>query len=418
VKRKTERASVGSPRTAPTRRCLSSGVFGYEREMTQGAIGRALLISATLGAGAPACGTSGHHAGPGGGTNEPGGAGTSSSGTVGQGASGTPSTGGTTSGAGGTAAGGVANSAGGTHSSGGSGASSSAGTSSAGTSSAGTSSAGASSSAGGAGAGCTVGPWPSADPTVAGPFATVTETNVGPAAGEGADGGAPVAFTLFRPKDLTQGGLCHPVVTWGNGTGANPSLYKVLLNQLASHGFIVIASDSPNVGQGDPPPMVAGVTWVLSQNDDPSSELYRQVDTAHVGATGHSQGGFATTTAGGDSSVTTIAALCGASPQRNLHGPALLYCGGMDTTVPCSTIQNTFNGISNQPVMLAEFLAADHASWITFRGSTPSPVEATVTAWMRVHLMGDTALRSWFYGPSCKLCTDSAWQVTQKMMDQ
>ena len=283
---------------------------------------------------------------------------------------------------------------------------------------AGTSGSVAGSGAGGSSGGCTVGAWPAADPTVAGPFATVTETNVGPAAGEGADGGAPVAFTMFRPKDLAQGGLCHPVVTWGNGTGSNPSLYKVLLNQLASHGFVVIASDSPNVGQGDPPPMVAGVTWVLAQNDDPTSELYQRIDTSHVGATGHSQGGFATTTAGGDSHVTTIFALCGASTQRNLHGPALLFCGGADTTVPCTTIQKTFDGINNQPVMLASYLTADHASWITFRGTTPSPVEAAVTAWMRVQLMGDTALRSWFYGASCKLCTDAAWQVTQKMMDQ
>lgn len=265
---------------------------------------------------------------------------------------------------------------------------------------------------------CTMGTWPTADPTVAGPFATMTETNVGPAVGVGADGGPAVAFTMFRPKDLLQGGLCHPVVTWGNGTGSSPSLYKVLLNQLASHGFVVIASDSPNVSQGDPMPMVAGVTWVLAQNDDPTSELYQRIDTTHVGATGHSQGGFATTAAGGDSHITTIAALCGASNQRNLHGPALLYCGGMDTTVPCSTIANTFNAITNQPVMLAEFLAADHASWVTFRGTTPSPVEAAVTAWMRVHLMGDTALRPWFYGPSCKLCTDGAWSVMQKMMDQ
>jgi predicted dienelactone hydrolase len=263
-----------------------------------------------------------------------------------------------------------------------------------------------------------MGAWPTADPSVAGPFKTTTETNVGPAAGEGADGGAPVAFTLFRPTDLSQGGLCHPVVTWGNGTGSSPSLYKVLLNHLASHGFVIIASDSPNVAQGDPPPMVAGVTWVLAQNDDPTSELYQRIDPAHVGATGHSQGGFATTTAGGDSHITTIAALCGASNQRNLHGPALLYCGGMDTTVPCSTIQNAFDAINNQPIMLADYLSADHASWVTFRGTTPSPVEIAVTAWMRVQLMGDTALRSWFYGPDCKLCTDPGWQITQKMLDQ
>jgi hypothetical protein len=37
---------------------------------------------------------------------------------------------------------------------------------------------------------------------------------------------------------------------------------------------------------------------------------------------------------------------------------------------------------------------------------------------MRVHLMGDTALRGRFYGASCTLCQDAAWQVMRKMMDQ
>jgi hypothetical protein len=78
-----------------------------------------------------------------------------------------------------------------------------------------------------------------------------------------------------------------------------------------------------------------------------------------------------------------------------------------------------FNGITNQPVMLADQLAVDHASWITFRaGGALNPTEVAVTAWMRVHLMGDTALRSRFYGATCGLCQDTAWQVMQKMMDQ
>lgn len=138
----------------------------------------------------------------------------------------------------------------------------------------------------------------------------------------------------------------------------------------------------------------------------------------HVGATGHSQGGFATTTAGGDPGITTVAPLCGASTQRNLHGPAWLFWGGMDETVPCDTVSRSFDGIANQPVMFANYLSADHANFITFRGTTPSPVETAVTAWMRVHLMGDTALRSWFYGPMCRLCTDAAWEIQQKMMDE
>jgi hypothetical protein len=269
-----------------------------------------------------------------------------------------------------------------------------------------------------AGAACTIGAFPAADPSMPGPFATMTENNVGPAAGVGADGGAAPMFTMFRPKDLAQGGLCHPVITWGNGTGSTPSLYKVLLNHLASHGFVVIASNSPQVSMGDPPPMLAGVTWVLEQNADPSSALYQRIDTTHIGTTGHSQGGFAATSAGSDARITTIAPCNGATSQRNLHGPAFLFCGGMDTTVPCSTIMSAYNGISNQPVMLADYLAADHANWISFSGNTVKPVEATVTAWMRVHLMGDTALRGRFYGASCTLCQDSAWMVMRKMMDQ
>jgi dienelactone hydrolase len=164
--------------------------------------------------------------------------------------------------------------------------------------------------------------------------------------------------------------------------------------------------------------MVAGVTWVLERNDDPTSPLYRRIDVAHVGATGHSQGGLATTQAAGDSHITTMAPLCGASRQRNLNGPAFFFCGGEDTVVTCAGIQSTYEAVTSQPAMFANYLTADHADWVTFRGMNPSPVEVTVTAWMRVQLMNDTALRSWFYGPSCKLCTDPAWQVLQKNMDE
>jgi hypothetical protein len=47
-----------------------------------------------------------------------------------------------------------------------------------------------------------------------------------------------------------------------------------------------------------------------------------------------------------------------------------------------------------------------------------NPFIVALTGWMRVQLMGDAALRSMFYGPSCTLCQDTAtWQVMQKMLD-
>jgi hypothetical protein len=282
--------------------------------------------------------------------------------------------------------------------------------------------------AGSNGTACTVGAWPTADPTMPGPFQVTTETNVGPADGTGADGGANVAYTMYRPTDLAQGGLCHPVVTWGNGTGAMVSFYRSVLTQLASHGFVVIASNSPNVGTtvtGDEAPLLAGVTWVLQQNADPSSQLYQRIDTTHVGATGHSQGGFAASTAGGDARIGAIAPIAGAmNPRGGLHGAALLLCGGMDITVPCSTVMSAFTAINNQPVMLADQLAVDHTNWLSFGPpmNPPAPLNpyvVAVTAWMRVHLMGDTALRPMFYGANCTLCQDTAtWSVMQKMMNQ
>ncbi len=264
---------------------------------------------------------------------------------------------------------------------------------------------------------CKGGAWPTADPTQPGMFEIVSEEPVGPVAGVVEDGGITRRFRMIRPKDLGKGGLCHPVITWGNGFGDNPPTYLQLLNQLASHGFVVIASLNHYVSMGDPPPMRVGMEWVISQNADPTSPLYKHIDTKHIGATGHSAGGFATTQLGSDPRIGAIATICGTTPNPNLNGPALLMCGGMDTIATCDKMQSAFDGdTGNQPVMFAEQLAASHGSWI---GSYKDPFIVADVAWMRLHLMGDTAQRSRFYGPSCTICQDAKWKVLgRKLMDQ
>jgi len=222
---------------------------------------------------------------------------------------------------------------------------------------------------------------------------------------------------MFRPDNLAEVELCHPVITWGNGTGATPNMYGTLLKNFASHGIVVIASNNTNVARGNPAPMIVGVTWVLEQNEDPSSKLYHRIDTTHIGATGHSQGAMATATASGDSHITTSIPIEGANAQRNLHGPAMFFCGTLDTIVGCSGAKSALAAVTTLPAMYAEFTTVDHGSWMS-RGSTLSVADTAFTAWMRVHLLGDTALRSWFYGADCKLCTDSAWVIDRKNMDQ
>ena len=250
------------------------------------------------------------------------------------------------------------------------------------------------------------GDWGTADPAMRGTFSPMTEQNVGPGNG----------FTLVRPVDLESSGKAHPLITWGNGTGTTPRVYAFLLDHLASHGFVVIASNDMNVAQGTPPLMVQGVNWVLEQNADPSSALYQRIDTENIGATGHSQGAFASSTAAADPNIRVWAPIQGAARVNGQHGPGLLLCGGMDTVVPCSGARRTFDAINDLPVMYAELVAATHTNWFGGFGMV-HPYVVAVTGWMRVHLMGDTELRSMFYGPSCSLCGDSAWVIDQKMLD-
>jgi hypothetical protein len=232
---------------------------------------------------------------------------------------------------------------------------------------------------------------------------TTTEMNVGPG----------MAFTMVRPSTMMRR---HPVITWGNGTGTTPPTYRALLELYASHGFIVIASNSENVGQGTPPPMLDGVTWVLAQDMTAGSTLFEHVDREQIGATGHSQGAFAASSAGLDERIKSIAPIQVLGASRGLHGPVLGLCGTMDTVVPCSSNMRSFSSIADQPVMYAELKAADHTNWIFAPGGA-HPYWIITNAWFRVHLMGDTALRPLFYGADCSYCKDDAWVIMRKMMD-
>jgi dienelactone hydrolase len=262
----------------------------------------------------------------------------------------------------------------------------------------------------------------------------MSERNVGPLAGAIPDpvyGNTQQRFNVYRPADLTQG-HCHPIILWGNGHTDNPEPnpplclaqnfcgdYRTIVNQLASHGFVVIASLSTIVSQRDPGtgllPQIVGMNWLVQQNEDPTSAYYHHLDISRIGATGHSEGGFATSVVGADPHVLAIATMAGATAMPMLHGPALFLCGGMDTLVPCTGIQRAFDFVTATPVMLEENPRASHGSWI---GSIMDPYQVAVTAWMRVHLMNDTALRSMFYGQSCTLCQDMSVSVQRKNMDQ
>jgi hypothetical protein len=289
-----------------------------------------------------------------------------------------------------------------------------------------------------AASGCVAQSWPTADPTTAGPFQVVVDRNVGPLAGFLPDpvyGDVQQRFNIYRPSNLEGSGLCHPILVWANGRGDNPEqhppecivnpatntwcgTYPGLMNQLASHGFVVIASLSTTTSRGEPLPTIAGLDWLLEQAEDSTSPYFHHLDTARIGALGHSEGGASTSIAAADPRISSIATICGSRALTGLHGPALFTCGGLDTVVPCAGIANTFRTVTDQPAMFINNLAADHGSWLGQNGPQ-GPTFFALTAWFRVHLMDDEANREFFFGPDCTLCTDSRVAVERNdLMNQ
>jgi hypothetical protein len=273
--------------------------------------------------------------------------------------------------------------------------------------------------------------WPTADPTITGSFQVTADKNVGPLAGVVPDpvyGNTQQRFNVYRPTDLAQSGYCHPILVWANGHTDNPEpnppdcvsskycgSYLMLMNQMASHGFVVIASLSTITSQGDPLPTIVGLDWLLQQADDPTSPYYHHLDTAHIGAFGHSEGGFSTSKAASDPRISAISTVSGSATNPGFHQPALLFCGGKDTVVPCATVAQTFSSITNQPAMLVDNLASDHGGWL-YQNGAKGPDIFGMTAWFRYFLMGDTAQRNYFYGASCTFCTDSRVTVMQNSL--
>ena len=288
---------------------------------------------------------------------------------------------------------------------------------------------------GGIVSGCVGGkPWPTANPTAAGPFQVAAEKNVGPLAGYTPDpiyGDQQQRFNIYRPKNLATSGYCHPILVWANGHTDNPEQnpplcvtdsaankwcgqYLPMMNHLASHGFVVIASLSTTTSRGDPLPTIAGLDWLLEQSEVSTSPYYHRLDTANIGQLGHSEGAMSTCMFASEPRYKALAAICGTRALTGVHTPMLFFCGGKDTVVNCDGVRDVFLTVKDQPAFFINELNSDHGSWV-YQGANGVSL-SMAAAWFRVHLMGDTANRKYFYGPSCTFCTDSRVKVEQNSL--
>ena len=190
-----------------------------------------------------------------------------------------------------------------------------------------------------------------------------------------------------------------------------------MLDHLASHGFVVIASLSTTTSKSDPTtgslPSIVGLEWLLKEAENPNNKTYyHTLDTAHIGAFGHSEGGMATCMMAKDPRFSAISTVSGTSTINTIYAPAVFFCGGQETNFDppmCDSNLKVASTITSQPAGLFNAKDEDHGSW-AYDGASGVAISG-FAAWFRLHLMGDTAQRKRFYGDNCTFCTDNRVKV-------
>src|SRR5260221_7261161 len=154
-------------------------------------------------------------------------------------------------------------------------------------------------------------------------------------------------YTIFRPACMKDGET-YPVITWANGTCGLTHGYAPLLSTLASHGFVIFASNSTWTGTA-PTNMVQlrALDYAKSVNEDPASIFYKKLNMDKIGAMGHSQGAAATGTASSDPRIKALIFWNGGTSTNK---PFVYVSGERDvggTSTPASLA--TATGNATQP---------------------------------------------------------------------
>lgn len=252
---------------------------------------------------------------------------------------------------------------------------------------------------------------------------------------------------VYRPKNLQ---AIQPaslgLVLWGNGScaadGASARLY---LEEIASHGYLVIAPGTIRSGPGGsgqpgvqlPPDLVetttedlrAALDWAFAENRRRGSRYFGLIDEKQVAAMGYSCGGLQAVELAADPRIGTLILNNsgifpdGAQRIRNLqvdksalkrlHTPVLYILGG-PSDVAYQNGMSDFRDIEHVPVMAAN-IDTGHAG--TFFDPDGGAAARVAVAWLQWQLRSDAEAGKMFIGGDCGLCTDEKWTLARKWPD-
>lgn len=218
-------------------------------------------------------------------------------------------------------------------------------------------------------------------------------------------------FTIFHPTTLAANGVKNPVIAWGNGTGTGPSSYSGLLGHLASYGFVVVAANTPSAGSGAE--MSRGIDYIITENQRSGSRFFGKIDTTEIGVSGHSQGGIgAVNVAVNDLRVSAALPLAGLNLSRKtIRIPIFAQAGSRDFIISPRLVRRIYTSAAG-PAVYGSLLGASHTAPV---GRAPSAeLRHYVTAWFRLFLFDETALRREFFVQGAGINADPQWDAEFK----
>jgi hypothetical protein len=199
-------------------------------------------------------------------------------------------------------------------------------------------------------------------------------------------------YSVFRPAIWPAEKL--PVISWGNGTCAQPEGYGALLRYVASRGFFVVAPNTRQTGNGTA--IRKGLDFAAAANADPASPYYGHLDMSKAGVMGHSQGSSGAAIAAGDSRALAVILWNGGTSSNK---PFLAVSGDLDIGGSLQAMQTGTNGASK-----GSYLWYRNPKGIGgIRGHlvlmlTPQRVTDPALWFWQMTLKGDAAARSSFVG--------------------
>ncbi len=249
------------------------------------------------------------------------------------------------------------------------------------------------------------------------------------------------AHTVFAPQDLSAFGKKNllPVLVWGNGACTNsPWEHYKFLNEIASHGFLVIATghipmeEVPYNGpRSTSEQQLQSVDWAIAQNADKESPFYGRIDVDAIAAAGMSCGGLQTLDNSADLRFKTLMIMnsglftnpAGAMPGmpmpekdklQNIKVPVIYILGGEEDIAYGNGMDDFFR-LKNVPAVAANF-PVGHGG--TYRQPHGGEFTVPALAWLQWQLQGNEEAAKMFTGSPCGLAQREGWTVDKnELMD-